>query len=360
MQFSWAEPNEVERIRSIAGQQGVQYVHHKVRRKPVPAFGAYLTMIMGASKIKSYAKENGIQVLMPRSTMPAMMVNHIQSWIRENNIKMIFDADGLPIEERVDFAGLKPNSLQHKWLKKTETQTLLQADLVITRTQKAIDYHLEHIGDAHRYKFFKVSNGRDPKIFKPDQSGRQKIRSKMGIVPTDFLWVYTGTLGSAYKLDEMIALFDRYHQSAKGSRFLFLTRNDGYLAGKIPSHLKNAIIIKTVPFEEVPCYLAAADLGLSLRKQAPSLAGLAPIKIGEYLLSGLPVIASPGVGDTEVILSNQPACFLYTDKSQFETFLPWIRTLEKIDRNNIRTLGLNYFNLNQTINEYLKVLQTLP
>lgn len=36
----------------------------------------------------------------------------------KKNLKIIFDADGLPIQERVDYAGLKENSLQYQWLKK--------------------------------------------------------------------------------------------------------------------------------------------------------------------------------------------------------------------------------------------------
>ncbi|MEX2512914.1 MAG: hypothetical protein WD398_08415 [Cyclobacteriaceae bacterium] len=360
MQFSWSGSNEVERIRSIASQQGIKYVHHKVRRKPVPALGAYLTMLMGASKIKAHAKEYGIQVLMPRSTMPAMMVNRLQQWIWENNLKVVFDADGLPIEERVDFAGLKQQSLQYRWLKDTERKMVEKADAVLTRSKKAIALHLDNMGVEHGEKFFCVSNGRDPGKFKPDQACRQKIRRKWGLSDEDFLWVYTGSLGPAYMVNQMLDLFGRFQQIEPGSKFLFLTRNESFLSGKIPVHLESAILIKSVPFEEVPFYLAAADVGLSLRQHAPSLAGLAPIKIGEYLLSGLPVIASPGVGDTEDMLFDQRECFIYSDQNQFDHLLKWISTIKEMDPQAIRALGLQHFDLRQSIREYLKVLETLP
>jgi glycosyltransferase involved in cell wall biosynthesis len=47
----------------------------------------------------------------------------------------------------------------------------------------------------------------------------------------------------------------------------------------------------------MPAFLSAADAGLSFRLMAPSQRAASPIKNGEYLACGLPVVTTPGAGD---------------------------------------------------------------
>ena len=42
----------------------------------------------------------------------------------------------------------------------------------------------------------------------------------------------------------------------------------------------------------------------ALRRSSFSMRAVAPIKLGEYLLCGLPALASPGVGDTDAIAAD--------------------------------------------------------
>ena len=48
--------------------------------------------------------------------------------------------------------------------------------------------------------------------------------------------------------------------------------------------------------------VGAGDVGLSFIKQCLSKTASSPTKIGEYLASGLPVVASSGVGDVDELL----------------------------------------------------------
>jgi glycosyltransferase involved in cell wall biosynthesis len=309
MQFTWAEQEKKNRIKKTAETFGIKYTALPILRKPAASLGSFITVQTSIGKIKKYIKENNIDIVMPRSTFPSMMINKIP----KKNLKIIFDADGLPIEERIDFSGLKRNSFLYKFLKSAEIKMLKNADAVITRSKKSIDIHLDTIGKEHEKKFSVVFNGRDQTFFAADENSRKNARKELGL-NDEFLFVYAGSLGSQYCLPEMLEIFEQYDKK-HSSGFLILTGNMEFAKQHIPENLVSKIIIKKVESHEVPFYLNAADFAFALRKPAFSMQGVAPIKLGEYLLCGIPVIASKGIGDTEEILKNFEECYLF-DHSQ--------------------------------------------
>ena len=357
MQFSWASPQEVQRLSALAASLDIAYVQYPIHRKPMAAIGAFWSVYQGAFYLKRYIKAQQIHVLMPRSTMPAMMVNRLWGWLSRQPISLVFDADGFPLEERVDYTGLNPLGRQYLFLKKEEEKILRRADKVLTRSQKAIDIHIAKMGSQQRAKFFVVGNGRDSSFFKPDEESRSRIRKALGLSDKDKLWVYTGTVGPQYMVDEMLGLFGLYQRDNPGSKFLILTRNPGYVEERLPEKLQEAVFIKSGAYSEIPFYLSAADVGLSLRKYAPSLGGIAPIKLGEYFLCGLPVIASTGVGDTQEMLGDKDFCFLMESGGGelfTERFQEWMGGLDKMDKGEIRDFGIAQFSLEQSVESYLK------
>ena len=359
MQFSWASTKEVQRLTALAAEHGIAYVQYPIHRKPIAAIGAIWSVYQGVHYLKKYIQEHQINVLMPRSTMPAMMVNRLWDWLSTKAVSLVFDADGFPLEERVDYAGLDPNGKQYRLLKKEERKMLKRADKVLVRTQKALDIHVANIGERYRSNFFVVGNGRDSEIFKPDSQSRLRIRRELGMSEKDLLWIYTGTVGPQYMVDEMMGLFQEWHREQSGSKFLILTRNPGYVEERIPNELRKAVVIKNGAFAEIPFYLSAGDVGLSLRKSAPSLSGIAPIKLGEYILCGLPVIASKGVGDTEAILEGKPFCYLLKEEKEVvfsENLSAWMLGLGNLDRGSIRDFGVEKFSLEKSVESYLKAL----
>lgn len=354
IQFSWAKPQEVNRIRHLAASMGIFYTQYPIHRKPIAGLGALWTVYQGVRIVRDYIQTHGVGILMPRSTMPAMIVNRLWDWLKNVNVKVVFDADGLPLEERVDFAGLKTKSYQYRKLKAEETRMLKKADMVLSRSQAAIKIHLQDIGEFHRAKFLKVSNGRDADFFQPDPDSRMQVRASLGLTESETLWVYTGSLGIPYEVDRMLALFGRFHAKHFKSKFLILTRQGDFLEGKIPESLYKAVEIRSGSFQEIPKYLSAGDVGLSLRKFAPSLAGLAPIKLGEYLLMGLPVIASRGVGDTEQQLSSEEFAF-FLDVGNEAACLEWLEGIKDMDSGKIREFAKKEFSLERAVRDYLEI-----
>lgn len=354
IQFTWADRAKTEVVKNIAESLGIHYSAFPILKKPVANLGSLITLFTASKKIEKYIRENNIDIVMPRSTFPAFMVNRIKN----QNFKIIFDADGLPIEERVDFAGLKKDSPQYRWMKSIETQMLKRAERVITRSQKSIEVHLENIGEHYRNKFSVVFNGRNADFFQPNTQSRSESRKRLGLTNEELLFVYCGSLGDQYCWEEMAAVVNAYRKKTP-ARFLVLTGNTEFALDKISSEEATFITVKSVPFDEIPFWLNAGDVAFALRKPTFSMQGVAPIKLGEYLLMNLPTIASKGIGDTEEILKHFEDCFLYAhtaDRNQQHSgILNWIEEVRSKEINT-REEALKWFSLEAAAESYLKAL----
>ncbi|WP_194778574.1 glycosyltransferase family protein [Pararhodonellum marinum] len=360
LQFSWAGQEKVLHLARQAEKAGLVYRHYPISRKPHKMLGALWAILKGVRYLKNYILEQDVQLLMPRSTMPAMMVNGLLKRLKVP-IKVIFDADGLALEERVDFAGLNDQGLQYKWLKKEELKMLKRADLVLTRSQKAIEVHMENLAPRNHAKFHVVSNGRDPEVFRTNLIQRDRIRKKYGLEAKDQLLVYVGTLGPQYGWEEMLAIFKAYRQDHLQSKMMVISKNLEFLEGKVPAELSDKLILISLSFQEIPEYLSAGDMALNLRLPAPSMRGVAPIKLGEYLLMGLPVISSRGIGDTAAILEGKPFVHLFDhgDPNRIDKTKTWIKSQINPDREAIRSFALSHFTLEKSIADYGLALEKL-
>ncbi len=357
IQFTWADAQKIAHTQAAADEMGITYTAWPVLRKPNVSIGSLLTVLTSSAKIKKYIRENNIHMVMPRSTFPAMIVNQIKN----KTFELIFDADGLPIEERIDFAGLKKESFQYKLMKSAETKMLKSADAVITRSQKAIDIHTAHIGESYRSKFSVVFNGRDRNVFAYRPHLREEVRQELGL-KDELLFVYAGSLGPQYCLNEMLQIFQSYAEKRE-AKFLILTGNTAFAEQNIPTELKPHIILKSVPSEKVSFYLNGGDQAFGLRKPTFSMQGVAPIKLGEYLLCGLPVIASKGIGDTEEVLHHFETCYLYDHqiglKKQLPEIIQLIRNTQTSNREKTRRQALAYFSLESAADSYIKAIAQL-
>jgi glycosyltransferase involved in cell wall biosynthesis len=358
VQFTWAKKEQIELTRGVAKKLGIKYNYRKVHTFPIGILGKVFTLLVGAYYLKRYIKKNNITYLLVRSTIPALMVNIIIGELTD--VKIIFDADGLPLEESLEYSSLQESDFEYKFLKGQEKRMIENSDAIITRSKKAIKI----LQDQHNNKtalFYTVSNGRDTDKFKFNQEERTKIRRELGITEGRFTIIYSGSLGRKYGLEEMIYILTRLIEDGFKFHFIVLTRFIEIAKELIPEDLMADTTIKTVHFDDVPSYLSAADVALALIKPTFSMKAAVPVKLGEYLLTGLPTAASIGIGDTEEILKNIPFTFTLADHSNetLDKCAFWIQNLPKYDRNQIRQFGVRNFSLKKTGESYVKVLDSL-
>ncbi|UOK43757.1 MULTISPECIES: glycosyltransferase family 4 protein [Flavobacterium] len=357
IQFTWGTKERIAITQRKAQDLNITYTARPITRKPVATLGSLLTLYTGIKFLKKYIRSHKIDIVMPRSTMPSIMINRL----KKTNFQVLFDADGLPLEERIDFSGLSRKSKQYRWLKNEETRLLKNSNGVLTRSEKSVEVHLNTIGKEFRSKFDVVFNGRDAAAFKPSEEDRKSVRALLGFSKEDIVFVYCGSLGPQYGWEEMMAIFKLYSESNNQSKLILLTGNTEFALQRLPESLRDKIIIQKVPIDEVPKFLNAADVAFAIRKPTFSMQGVAPIKLGEYLLMGLPVIASKGIGDTEQILERLNGCLLFDhqDTERISKAKDFVISLNRNNSNGLREVGQTFFSLDRSAESYLNAFNKL-
>lgn len=358
LQFSWADQDRIEYLTKLCANHGINYQHVRILQRPVAAVGKFLTTLSGSKIIDRYIRAHNIDMLMPRSTMPASMSLPILKKLQK--LKVVFDADGLPIEERVDFAGLRKGSFRYRHLKSIEKKILHRATAVLTRTRKAAEILSSQHGISLD-KFFVVENGRDEIRFNRKQFAAicHSLRTDLGIPNNAFVNVYCGSLGPQYGAEQMLEIHRRLVSRDSRFYFLILTNNPSFLDEKITG-LKN-MVIRNVPAADIPKYLSVADVGFAIRKATYSMQAVAPIKIAEYLMMGLGVVASSGIGDTDTLLKEKPFAIVLSDYSEteIERAVTWIlsRTSAVTGIEAASRFGEEKFSLSKSVQSYLTAIR---
>ena len=363
LQFTWGDDASIEARRIACQNAGCSYEVVKVIRKPV-ALGSLASAIQGSKHITRVIKQQNIDVVMPRSTLPAL--SSLLA-LRNRNERLVFDADGLPLDERIDFSGQSSSGLVYRLLRDIEAQAVRRADIVLTRSAKAIDILTARAGaQTSSDKFHVVTNGRDTSVYTVGSTeSRAATRASLGLADSIPLLVYAGSIGPQYCIDEMLKLFEMILAKNSTARLLILTGSPDLANQALQSRpeLMDLVIIKSVAIKEVPTYLACADLGLAFRQPAFSMQGVAPIKLGEYLLCGLPVVATKGIGDTHVI--DEKVGYLVEAMTDIELqevadwFIADALPARTKMREQCRYVGVKYFSLEACAESYKKALITV-
>ena len=300
LQFTWG-PEEIRRsIGRAARDRGIDYESRPVLRKPLNAATAAM-IVRGAASVVFHARRHDIDVLMPKQIMPAAMCMMARPLLPD--IRIVFDTDGFMADERVDFGGWDSEGMVYRLFRSIEARACRRADAVVSRTERGRDILIERAGPGVAdHKIFVVPNGKDTEQFAPlPTDERASVRDQWGI-PEKAPWViYAGSLGPHYHPESIFDAFEAIRQRAPGSRLTILTGHKEVARDihKARSIEDDAVDIMRVHPDEVAPILGAGDLGIAFRTPSFSQQGVCPIKIAEYLLCGLPVLCTSGVGDLD-------------------------------------------------------------
>jgi len=363
IQFTWENYNRIAIISRKCREKDIPYTAQRIIRKP-KVIGALLSVLIGVFFTRKYIQSHKVNILLTRSILPSLI--GIFASRRIPNISLVFDGDGLPYDERVDFSGLNPGSLVYRVMRDQESQIVRVSKSVITRSTISADILLARSGaNTNRSKFYVVNNGRNTDQFTPmSLEHGKKIRSQLGWPEDCPILVYAGSLGAQYCESQMISFFKMVFEQNEKTRWLILSADV-----KRSEALKNNcgtlstnIISMHVDSEKIPIYLSAADLGIALRKPSFSMKAVSPIKLGEYLLCGVPVIATGGIGDTENILDESIGFLANTESSNSlllaaKWFNHEVLPNRATYRSACRNRGLKYFSLDTTVKEYEAAIQ---
>lgn len=347
LQFTWAKPSRIVATEALCRAAGVPYRAVRISRRFGP-LGPLMTAIRGARHIKKAVRDWQIDTLMPRSLMPALATLCMRD---RSGLRVIFDADGFAVDERVDFAGLSPNGLNYRIMRDIEAQMTRVADTVLTRTEAAIPILQARAGaGTDLAKYHVVSNGRRITPFAAPASDSDGSRGPV--------ICYAGSIGAQYCPETMLAVATALRARLPNLKFKIFSA-DGDNMEKVISESgmrdRTWITINRLAPQDVHAHLADCDVALSFRKPAFSTQGVAPIKLGDYLLAGLPIIGSAGVGNTRPLIDA--GVFLASDGSNLDEIVDWFCETVLKDRaamrKTCREIGEAQFSISESVARYL-------
>lgn len=361
LQFRWATKALTAKTAEACQAQGIGYRAAPIWRTFGGA-GAMVSASLGRIAIRKAIQHFKPDALMPRSLMPAWATLIAGA---DHLLPVVFDADGLAIDERVEFAGLSPTGVTYRVLRDIEAQMVRKSISTIVRSSQAADILLHRAGPpVTSARFHVVANGRDDGVFRPgNDAQRQTVRRELGIAETAPVIVYAGSVGQQYRFDQLSGFARTVLDRRPDARLLVLTnapdQAKASLAQSDPKVVQASLVLTVQPLD-VPRYLACADIGTAFRDSSFSMKAVAPIKLAEYLLCGLPVVGTSDIGDTrDAILAG-----LFFDEAQgldvaAEWFIDRVLPYRLEFRERARHIGITNFSLSRSVQGYYDALEPL-
>jgi len=197
-------------------------------------------------------------------------------------------------------------SWKYQFMKRTELLVAKNAYKIFTATALYIDY-LKRKGIPQE-TLEKVPSCIDTKVFTFNADKRAQVRKELGFNNEHRVICYLGKFGGMYLKEEAFELFETFIKYGENKyRILIITPNITDEINELVTqyNLNNQIILCSLAnSHEVSAHLSAADVGFVAVRQKPSKRYCSPIKTGEYLSCGLPVIVPRGISDDDLLMEK--------------------------------------------------------
>jgi len=216
--------------------------------------------------------------------------------------KVIYDGEGATAAEWNEFDVVGKEKLkQDIW--QIESRAVNKSDLQRAVSQKMFSYWSEKFSyrGENRIVIPCLLNG----VFADSDSfGKMDYEELFAEKKTDQITlVYAGSSAQWQSMDLLEKAIKPIMKTDPRLRLLLLTdqkEKDCAIKRKFTSR----VILKWVPFEQVPAMMAIGDYGILLRYPSITNFVAAPTKFAEYLACGLAVLISPGIGDYPDMISE--------------------------------------------------------
>lgn len=290
---------------------------------------------------------------------------------RKFGVPYIFDMRGFYADERVDGGIWKLNNplfkKVYRFFKTKERQFLHNAKATVSLTEagKAI---------IHKWKGFEktpievIPCCADLVHFNRNSVNDSDIsnwRETLGIKESDFVISYLGSLGTWYLADEMFQFFKQLLHNRPEAKFLLITPDSPSIVLEIAKKYNispSSIIIQKAKRAEVPTLLLLSNISIFFIKPVFSKQASSPVKMGEILAMGIPIIANTGVGDVDAIVLDTKCGILINEftENAFEKGIQSIPDLLACDKSVFVNASRKYYSLEEGITLYENIYKQMP
>jgi len=345
---------EKAQIQKLCTQNNISWHYILYRKKP-----PIISTLRDIAELKKEAyrlqQQENFDIVHTRSYIPSLIALSLK---KKFKLKWLFDMRGFWADERIDGNIWDLSKLHYRWIysyfKKKEKTFFQKADAIVSLTYKAQKWMQEQwkvntpinvIPCATDTRFFKLKSSK--------QNEQQAVT--LG---------YLGSIGTWYMLDEMLDFFKVLQSKYPKAKFKFITReNKNTILDKAKEKGINssAFIIKAAKREDVPKELSSIDLGIFFIKDKFSKKASSPVKQGEFMSMGIPIITAKNIGDTDFIIKKYKSGIWVDDftKTAYQKAIEEIPNLLSLAPSDIREGAEDYFSLEKGVDTYQKIYEDL-
>jgi glycosyltransferase involved in cell wall biosynthesis len=295
------EDTERETLRRELAEQGIAWHplrYHQRFSLLSKAWDWLRGVALGIHLVRRYRP----RLIHSRSTIAASMAMVVA---RVCGTPFLYDADSSLPEEYADIGHWRRGGLAFRLAQAAERRARRRADAAVVLTEAMRERFLQS-GDMHAPVTVipccvDVARFR----FDPTLGAVRRRELKLG---DERLFIYVGKIGSWYLVEETFALFRAARERIGPAHLLILTPDNPAAFAAVARQQgveEDRYTVKSARPAEVAEWLSAADVGLALITRLPSKRGSSPVKVGEYLSAGLPVVITNDIGDYSSLIARE-------------------------------------------------------
>ena len=339
------DADRVAEVRDIFENAGVSWVPLKYHQTPkIPATAFDVTQGVAKSLAKRF---NGKFDIVHARTFQAGLIGMILS--RLLRASFIYHNEGYYPDEQVDAGVWGIDSKPHRYAKMLERALYRKSDAVICLSERsakelrALNSFVEVVPSCVDLQKFEIQPVSDSRSFR---------------------FVYLGSVGGRYDLRRIAKFVAEIESSGVSVELRIYSKADRAL---INSEIEGtglepgAYSVEALSFEDVPEKIGQCDAGIHFLKPGIAEHAGSPTKIGEYWAVGLPVVMTPGMGDTDLVTENHRVGTVFSSEtSATETFEKVRSIVDDVDhRERCRSVAKKVYGIDDAVETQLRIYRKL-
>lgn len=353
-------------IEQLCKEAGITWHPLSYTAKP-PVLSTFRDVSRMKETAMRLAKEHHYAIVHCRSYIASLVGLQLK---RKLGIPFLFDMRGFWADERIDGGIWKKSNpvfnFIYRFFKKKEKQFLQKADQVVSLTNNAKTEIESWQLNPAAAPITVIPCCADFESFDPSRvsvTQKESAVKSLGIPQDAVIFSYLGTLGTWYMIDEMMAFAREFQKKNHDAYFLVMTGEPESMvrnAAKKAGYDEQFLRIKKVPRNEVPVYLSISSFSIFFIKPAFSKKASSPVKQGELMAMGVPIICNDKVGDTAAIINECKGGVVLNSFNE-EGYSKAMEELKSrhFDRAQIRKNAEKYFLLSNGVNLYADVYKRM-
>jgi glycosyltransferase involved in cell wall biosynthesis len=230
---------------------------------------------------------------------------------RLTGASLIYHNEGFYPDEMVDSGFWQEGSAPHRIARRLERRLYGRADAIVS---------LSHRGKEVIESLEVVRTKGTPVEVVPSCVDLDHFKPRDAAAPRDgsLRLVYVGSVGGRYLIDRIGRFAHLAREERPDTRLDLLTPAEPAVVRSALSTsglADEAWSSSFVPYDRLPYRLASHDAGFCFHSHGLSAAGGSSTKVGEYWATGLPVIATSGLGDVDQIVRDERVGVVVEDHS---------------------------------------------